>query len=152
MELLHRLIFGIVLLYLSKKYHVKNYRYEITHSKGTLGSLIKKHDMYYVLFNPSEHERIDEVVNTAFHEFAHILQYEIIQEDTLEAWIDFIGDDHGSKYFYSAVEVAARAFARTHGKVDMVEIFDDYEPIQACSHARLVARGRRIARKYNVDR
>ena len=151
MQLLYRFIFGVILVYLCKKYHIQNYSYEIINTENTLGSFKKERNFYYVRFNPREHKSIGVVIDTAFHEFAHILQYEIIPEDTLDAWTKFIGNSHGPKYFYSAIEVAARVFAKTYGRVDMIEVFDDYEPIQACSPAILVARGRRIARKYNVD-
>ena len=104
---------------------------------------------YRIVIDLDEHHSQEDVENSCYHEFRHLMQHEILEESYIRrcnrlrldmAW-----------YLFSPTEIDARVFARTRGEIADRRIFEEIGRLDDYDSSKLfLYHCMEVSRKYGV--
>ena len=104
---------------------------------------------YRIVIDLGEHTSQEDVENSVYHEFRHLMQHEMLEEGYIRRCNRLKRDM--TWYLFSPTEIDARVFARTRGEIADRRIFEEIGRLDDFANSKLfLYRCMEISRKYDV--
>ena len=106
-------------------------------------------DSYRVVIDLGEHTSQEDVENSVYHEFRHLMQHEMLDAGYIRRCNRLKRDM--AWYLFSPTEIDARVFARTRGEIADKRVFEEIGRLDDFANSKLfLYRCMEISRKYGV--
>ena len=108
-----------------------------------------KNGRYQIVIDLDKHTSIDDVENSVYHEFRHIMQQEMLDEEYLRRCRSLKLDM--AWYLFSPTEIDARVFAKTKGEIADQQVFEAIGRLDDFATSKLfLYHCMDVSRKYGV--
>ena len=104
---------------------------------------------YQIVIDIGEHSSREDVENSVYHEFRHLMQHEMLEETYIRRCNRLKRDM--AWYLFSPTEIDARVFARTKGEIADRRIFEEIGRLDDFASSKLfLYHCMEVSRKYGV--
>ena len=104
---------------------------------------------YRIVIDIGEHSSREDVENSVYHEFRHLMQHEMLEETYIRRCNRLKRDM--AWYLFSPTEIDARVFARTKGEIADRRIFEEIGRLDDFASSKLfLYHCMEVSRKYGV--
>ena len=104
---------------------------------------------YRVVIDLEEHHSQEDVENSCYHEFRHLMQHEMLEEGYIRRCNRLKRDM--AWYLFSPTEIDARVFARSRGEIADRRVFEDIGRLDDFASSKMfLYKCMEVSRKYGV--
>jgi len=102
-----------------------------------------------ILIDLGQHDSFEDVEWSVYHEFRHIMQYTMLEPSYIRRCRSLTRDRNW--YLFSPMEIDARVFARTHGEIADMRVFEEIGDMNGFPSAReFLYHCMAVSRRYDV--
>lgn len=102
-----------------------------------------------IVIDLSQHDSFEDVEWSVYHEFRHIMQYGMLEPSYIRRCRSLTRDRNW--YLFSPMEIDARVFARSHGEISDMRVFEEIGDMGRFPSAReFLYHCMAVSRKYDV--